>query len=136
MLPLMVSDVPLMCINQAAEEYHVPARLIIAVLNVEHGKKGLTKKNKNGSVDLGEMQINSRWWPRLYQYNITPQDVLTKPCINVRVGTWILATSIASEHKLLEGVGDYNSHTACFNHAYTQRIREKYTALQLGMTIS
>ena len=133
MLPLFISDVSLQCINQAAYEQHIPAKLIISVLNVERGKIGTATRNKNGSVDLGPMQVNSRWWPELYQYNITPHDVQYNPCINLRVGAWILARSIASGQNLLEGVGNYNSHTPFYNHSYTQKIREKYTVLQLGI---
>jgi soluble lytic murein transglycosylase-like protein len=130
MLPLFISDIPLQCINESAYIYRIPAKLIIAVLNVEQGKKGLIKKNTNGSYDLGEMQINSHWWPMLYQFNITPQDVLYKPCINLRVGSWILAREIAEGNNLLEGVGNYNSHTPVYNHHYITKVREKYTALQ------
>lgn len=134
MLPMMmVSDVPLNCINTMANEYKIPAKLIISVLNVEQGKIGLVSKNKNGSIDLGPMQINSRWWPKLYRYNITPHDVLYKPCVNIRVGAWILARSIVDGNNILDGVGNYNSHTPLYNHTYTQRVREKYTALQLGI---
>ena len=135
MLPLMVSDINLSCINTVAAQYQIPSKLIIAVLNVERGKRGLAKRNKNGSYDLGEMQINTRWWPTLYKYHITPNDVLYKPCVNLKVGTWILARAISESDSLLEGVGNYNSHTPIYNHAYTKKIREKYTALQLGTSL-
>lgn len=129
---MVFNNMPLSCINKSASEFHIPSRLIIAVLNTEQGKRGLIKKNKDGSVDLGPMQINSRWWPELYRYNITPQDVLYKPCVNIRVGAWILARAIADGNNLLNGVGNYNSHTPIYNHAYTQKVREKYTALEVG----
>lgn len=130
MLPLYISDVPLHCINQAAQTYHIPAKLIIAVLNVEQGKIGTAHKNKNGSVDLGDMQINSSWKPILTQHNITLHDVQYNPCVNVSTAAWILAKSITEGNNLLEGVGNYNSHTPSYNHAYTQKVREKYTVLQ------
>jgi hypothetical protein len=72
MLPLFISDVPLNCINAAAIQYHIPAKLIISILNVERGETGLAQRNKNGSYDLGPMQINTSWWPKLYDYGITP----------------------------------------------------------------
>ena len=133
MLPLFISDISLECINKAAETYHLPAKLLIAVLNVEQGKSGKVHKNKNGSVDLGEMQINSCQWPTLYQYRITPQDVLYKPCVNLQVGAWMLAKSMAHGSNLLEGVGNYHSHTLVYNHAYVKKVRERYTDLQLGL---
>ncbi len=130
MLPLFISDVPLACINQAAQEYHVPAILIISVLNVERGRAGVISKNKNGSADFGSMQINSSWWPELYRYHITKRDVIYDPCTNVKVGAWILAQSIAESRNLLVGVGDYNSHTPGYNHAYQYKVRQSYTWLE------
>lgn len=133
MLPLAVFDtVTLSCINTTAEQFHIPAKLIISILNVERGKSGLKIRNKNGSCDLGEMQINTRWWPELYHYHITPNDVLYHSCTNIRVGGWILAKAIANGNNLLEGVGDYNSHTPSLNLQYTQKVREAYTRLNLG----
>lgn len=129
-LPLFVSDVPLHCINESAYEYHVPAKLIIAVLNVERGRAGVAHRNKNGTYDLGPMQINTSWWPRLYSYGITPQQVLYDPCKNVEVGTWILANSITDNKDLLFGIGAYHSRTIFFNRLYTQSVRIVYTKLQ------
>jgi soluble lytic murein transglycosylase-like protein len=129
MLSPYISDVPLNCVNQAASEYHVPAKLIIAILNVEGGKKGLASPNKNGTYDLGEMQINTSWWPRLYRYQVTPNAVLNDPCTNVKVGTWILATEIAESNNLIKGVGDYHSHTTMFNQPYAYQVRKNYTVL-------
>lgn len=132
MLPLLVSDISLSCINQVASAYRIPSKLLIAILNVEGGRHGLIHHNTNGSDDLGEMQINTRWWPTLYQNHITPQDVLNKPCLNLRVGAWILAKSIGESNNLLQGVGNYNSHTPVYNHKYTQQIRKIYTVVQFG----
>lgn len=129
MLPLFVSDVPLHCINEAADDYHIPAQLIIAVLNTERGKIGTVHKNKNGSVDLGPMQINSLWWPELYRYHISPHNVLFDPCVNIKVGTAILAKAIIGSRDVLNGVGNYHSHTMIYNQAYIKKIRVYYTAL-------
>jgi hypothetical protein len=41
------ADVPLRCINEAAIEQHIPARLIISLLSVERGKNGKVEINKN-----------------------------------------------------------------------------------------
>lgn len=129
MLPLFVSDVPLHCINEAAIEYHVPAKLIISILNIEQGRSGQTVKNKNKSYDIGPMQINSLWLPQLTQYGITQTMLENDPCINVKVGTWILSKAIASEKDLLAGVGNYHSHTPLKNAAYSQKTRTKLTKL-------
>ena len=129
MIHFFISDVPLSCINQAATEYHVSAKLIISVLNTERGKIGFVRKNKNGSVDMGPMQINSSWLPILKNVGITQHQVLYDPCLNLKIGAWILSKSIADSHNLLTGVGDYNSRTFIYNHAYTQKVRIFYTKL-------
>jgi soluble lytic murein transglycosylase-like protein len=130
MMPIFISDVPLHCINDAAYEYKIPAKLIIAVLNTERGKIGLESRNKNGLYDLGPMQINTSWWPKLYAYKITKQEALFNPCVNVKVGAWILAKSIASGNDLLCGIGNYNSHSRIYNRNYTKQIRIKYSVIQ------
>lgn len=129
MLTLFHSDVPLQCINEAALEYKIPAKLIVTILNVERGKVGLAKRNQNGSYDLGPMQINTSWWPKLYRYGITPQKVRDDACMNVKVGSWILSKTIAESTNLLTGIGDYNSHTLHYNQAYVKQVRIRYTQL-------
>ncbi len=131
MLPLFVSDVPLSCINSVAYEYHIPAKLIISVLNIERGKVGLISKNNNTSYDIGPMQINSIWLVNLKRYGITQHDLQYDPCINVRVGTWILSKAIANGSNFLRGVGDYHSHTPVNNSSYNQKVRINFRKIQI-----
>lgn len=135
MLPFLVSDVPLSCINESAIEFHVPAKLIIAVLNVEHGKKGEANKNKDGSYDLGPMQVNSIWLPELKRFSVTKEALQNDPCLNVKVGTWILGKAIASEKELVKGVSDYHSRTPIYNKIYAQKIKVVYTRINFILQI-
>lgn len=123
MTPLFINDVPIECINKAAMGYYVPAKLIISVLKTENGHAGTASKNKNGTVDLGPMQINSAWLPTLYRYGFTRQDVQYDPCKNVEVGTWILSQGIASEVFLDKGIGDYHSHSTYYNVKYRTKVK-------------
>jgi hypothetical protein len=75
MFAIPYADVPMHCINEAAIEYHVPAKLIISLLNVERGKNGKVEKNKNGTYDIGPMQINSSWLPDLEKHGIKSRRV-------------------------------------------------------------
>ena len=131
MLPIYHSDVPLHCVNEAAIEFTVPAKLIIAILNVERGKVGQSVRNKNGTYDLGPMQVNTRWLPELKSYSITQYDIQYNPCINVKVGAWILAKAIASDDDFLKGVGNYNSHTSWINKHYSEKVKIYYTRINL-----
>jgi soluble lytic murein transglycosylase-like protein len=126
---LLMNHIDLNCINDAALEYHVPAKLIIAVLNVEGGQVGQAVKNTNGTYDLGPMQINSAWQKTLSQQDISLAQVRDNPCMNIKVGTWILSKNIADEQDLLNGIGDYHSHTTKLNQQYSTQIRLRYTEL-------
>lgn len=128
---MYISDVPLHCINEAAIEFHIPAKLIIAILNVEHGKAGQAVRNTNGTYDLGPMQINTRWMSTLKKYSISKIDVQNDSCLNVKVGAWILGKAIANENNLLTGVGDYHSHTLKHNYAYSQNVRINFAKINL-----
>lgn len=119
----------LYCINQAAIEFNIPSKLIIAVLDVEQGKVGKVSKNKNGTYDIGPMQVNSTWLSELKRYGISEEELLNDPCVNVRVGAWLLAKAIAEENSLLKGIGDYHSHTAWRNNQYVQNVRVNFTKL-------
>src|SRR5947209_6735309 len=102
---MYISDATLHCINEAAIEYNVSARLIISVLQVEQGRTGHTSKNQNGTYDIGLMQINSSWVPLLISKGIKENDIKYNPCINIKVGTWLLAKSIASGNSMSLGIG-------------------------------
>lgn len=125
-----INDVPMACINQAAITYHVPAILIISVLKTEGGRNGTIHRNRNGSYDLGVMQINTRWLPTLAQFGISAEAVRYNPCSNVNVGAWILAGSIAGSNEMWRGVGDYNSHTSIYNQRYSQKVQNWHRRLQ------
>lgn len=126
---MFVSDVPLSCINTAAIEFSVPAKLIITVLQIERGKNGKAIKNKNGTYDLGVMQINSCWLPALEKFSISREAIQFDPCVNVRVGTWILAKAIASDQDLLKGISNYHSRTPNYNNRYAQKVKIRFTQL-------
>ncbi len=81
---------PAVCIVQAEVRYSVPANLIRGVLHAEGAGPGVAARNANGSEDLGWMQINTLWLPKLARYGITRDSLLYDPCINVGVGAWIL----------------------------------------------
>jgi len=117
--------VPLDCINQAALHHHVPATMIISVMQIENGRNGDAIKNKNGSYDLGVMQINTTWLSSLKKYGITRAGLQHDACLNVDVGTWILAHSIAKSDGW-QGVGNYHSATPKFNRIYSQKVKAKY----------
>lgn len=129
LIPLM--EIPLHCINEAAIAYHLPAKLIIAVLETERGKLGGITINKNGTFDIGPMAINSLWLPELKKFGITQQDIQFDACSNLKVGVWILSKKIARRNNLSVGVGDYHSHSAELNRIYYDKVKINLTKISL-----
>lgn len=124
MIPFFINDVPIECINKAAVTYHVPATMIVSILKIEGGKKGMASRNSDGSYDYGPMQINSCWIKTIEKYGYTAHDIRFNPCANVMVGAWILATNIANSEELWRGVGNYHSHTPAFNQKYRYKVQQ------------
>ena len=53
------------CLMMASQTYNVPPALMVGIYKAEGGKIGQEVPNKNGSYDLGPMQINTIWMPEL-----------------------------------------------------------------------
>jgi hypothetical protein len=71
-----INNIPISCINRTAVEFHVPATLIVSVLSIERGANGTISRNKNGTYDMGTMQINSKWLPTLEKYGYSENDII------------------------------------------------------------
>ncbi len=128
-MDMSIQDVPVACINQAAIQYHIPAPIILSILRVEGGRIGMANPNSNGTVDFGPMQINSLWLPELKPYGITRESLQYDPCVNVKVGTWILGQKIADSDNLWQGIASYHSKTPQKNHHYREKIITVYNRI-------
>ncbi|WP_022846786.1 lytic transglycosylase domain-containing protein [Desulfurobacterium sp. TC5-1] len=109
-LPLSPSfSASMVCFGKAAEYYGLPASLLVAIAEVESGlNPGAVRLNRNGSKDIGIMQINSSWIPVLKKYGIGEMD-LYDPCTNVFVGAWILKQCFVRYGWTWKAVGCYHS---------------------------
>lgn len=85
-------------------------------------------RNSNGTRDIGLMQINSTWLPKLAQYGVSEAN-LFDACTNAYVGTWILAQNIAKLGNSWEAVGAYNAVTPSKRAAYVRRVYNKLLAI-------
>ena len=124
MLPVVINDVPVDCINHAAIVYHVPAKIILSIMKAEGGRNGMANKNKNGSIDYGVMQVNSTWLNKIGDYGFTAKDLQFDACKNVEVGAWIISQSLAEGETAWAGVGNYHSHTLKLNQRYSTTIKD------------
>jgi len=112
------------CLRVAAEHYRVPLALMQAILKTEGGRPGMAVRNNNGSFDLGPMQINTIWLPRLQPRGITLARLRDDYCVNVAVGTWILARELQrlprrpSRADVWQAAASYHSRTPVHNLRY------------------
>jgi len=97
------------CWDRAGKIYGVDPWLLMAVAKVESNfNRNAININKNKSVDIGMMQINTIWLPTLNKYGITKQDLL-HPCTSIFVGAWIMAQNLRKFGYNYDGIGAYNS---------------------------
>ncbi len=78
------------CFEQAGAYQSVNPLVLRAVAWREsRGNAGAINRNSNGSIDIGQLQINSIHFPDLARHGI-PHRALTDPCVNVFVAAWLL----------------------------------------------
>ncbi len=98
------------CFDEASRRYRIHPDLLKAISKVESNgnPKAVNHSNKNGSRDIGHMQINSSWLRKLGKYGITEQS-LFDPCINTFVGAWVLANNFRELGYNWTAIGAYNA---------------------------
>lgn len=97
------------CLDDAAAYQHVSSQLVHAIAQQESGMRAnAINVNGDGSEDLGLMQINSSWLPKLARYGVR-RDHLFNACVNAYVGAWILASNIKQFGPTWKAVGAYNA---------------------------
>lgn len=122
------------CWEQAAEKYGVNVHLLHAIAKTESSLNpaAINRANANDSYDVGLMQINSAWLPRLRKFGITEKD-LYQPCVSIDVGAWILAHNIRRFGNTWAAVGAYNTPNPTRGLQYANRVyRNLPAALRAG----
>ena len=111
------------CWEDAAARYQVSGTLLQAIARTESGgNPHAIGRNRDGSRDIGLMQINSAWLPALARHGIDERD-LYEPCTNLHVGAWILAHAIARYGYTWEAVGAYNAARPAARRTYIDKVR-------------
>ncbi|UIN19852.1 lytic transglycosylase domain-containing protein [Herbaspirillum frisingense] len=98
-----------LCFEQAGARYGVSPLILQAIAQQESGMnpKALNR-NRNGTRDIGIMQINSSWLRFLAHYHINESDLLDA-CTNIHVGAWILGSNFQRMGVSWEAIGAYNA---------------------------
>lgn len=123
-LILLASSLPVhACWSEAAARYRLSTELLYAIARTESAlAPHAVAHNQDGTRDLGLMQVNSRWLPRLATYGISEQALL-QPCTNINVGAWILAGNVKRLGYTWDAVGAYNAASPSKRAAYISRVR-------------
>jgi len=98
------------CWEVAGTKYGVDPWLLYTIAQVESNLNPNAIGDNGDSRDLGLMQVNTWWIPRLVIYGIREDD-LFHSCTNIDVGAWILSQSLALYSDEWDGIGAYNAGT-------------------------
>ncbi|PRP70933.1 invasion protein IagB [Chromobacterium amazonense] len=110
------------CWDQAGAMYNISPKLLYAIAEQESSlDPSAVGKNKDGSQDLGLMQINSSHLPKLQKLGISASQLLHDPCLSVMVGASILSGMMKRYGYSWEAVGAYNAGTSPNRHALRMR---------------
>ena len=120
------------CWADASKRYNIPVDLLYAIARVETGNKGnlVSPKNKNGTYDIGLMQINSIHLPRLKKMNITKETLLSDPCVNLHVGAFILSEFISKYGYTWQAIDSYNAGRPTSHKTYAKKVYAMHARIQ------
>lgn len=110
------------CWEEAASRYGVNPYMLYAIAKTESSlNPAAINRNKNGSYDIGLMQINSSWFPILRKYGVDEKQLLDA-CTSIHVGAWILAQNMQRLGNSWEAVGAYNSSNPSIRLKYASKV--------------
>ena len=110
-LKLPAREYPILdCFAVAASTYDIPAEYLWAIGSVESSLTSVVgPRNKNGTYDIGIMQINTSHLKYLQKFGVSRQRLLKEPCLNIHIGAWVLRGNIDAHGETWEAVGAYNA---------------------------
>ncbi|MBB3122337.1 lytic transglycosylase domain-containing protein [Pseudoduganella violacea] len=112
------------CWEEAAAWYRVNPHLLYAIAKTESGlNPAAINRNKNGSYDIGLMQINSSWLPTLRKHGLEEKD-LYDACTSIQVGAWILSQNMQRMGVTWEAVGAYNARSPALRIKYAMKVHK------------
>lgn len=108
------------CFKEAGEKYSINPVLLECIAKAESNlDPKATSRNKNGSVDMGLMQVNSFWIEPL---GLDSDRLINDSCYNTMAGARILRRCIDRHGYTWEAVGCYNAVSMDKKKSYSWRI--------------
>jgi len=87
------------------------------------GDATAVNRNANGSIDVGQLQINSIHFSDLARQGI-PHRALTDSCVNIFVAAWLLKQKMVKYGNTWRAIGAYHSESPKERDAYARSIQE------------
>ncbi len=125
----------LACMALTSAFYQLPPRVLPSIQTVEGGRPGLASPNRNGSEDLGVMQINTLWIGPLARHTgLPPAEVrdrlLHDACFNIAAAGLVFRIYLdEARGDLMRAVGNYHSHTPVRHQAYQAKVMRSATRM-------
>ncbi len=117
------------CWSDVESRYQVSRYLLLAIAQHESSLRAdAINRNRDGTLDIGLMQINTRWLRTLRPYGIGVNE-LKNPCVNLNVGAWILANDFARYGNNWRAVGAYNATAEWRRAQYAAQVAAGYNKI-------
>lgn len=111
------------CIIDAAECFQINPLVVKAIIWQESKNKPyVVNKNKNNTIDVGLMQVNSIHFHSLETLGVDTKSLTVNSCANVFSGTWVLSKAIHQYGYTWDGIGYYHSSTPIYHAEYVNSI--------------
>lgn len=119
------------CVISASAYYNLPPELVIVIRQQEAGTVGKESGNKNGSRDVGPMQINTIHLQAFKNHGITRDQLRNDECVNLFAGAYILHRELNRAGKdVWKGIGNYHSATPSYHWSYRRQVSNRLVKLQ------
>lgn len=114
------------CSLLAAQQYGLPANILLAVAEQEGGRPGQWVRNTNGTYDLGALQFNTSYIGTLRRYGISAADVTAAGCYPYQLAAWRIRRHIQYDRgDIWTRVANYHSRTPIYNTRYRASIMDR-----------
>ncbi|MGN7931799.1 MULTISPECIES: lytic transglycosylase domain-containing protein [unclassified Sphingopyxis] len=123
------------CIRQAAKGHKWLERTLWGLRDQEGGWIGAAVANTNGTHDLGPLQVNSWWVPKIAALVKRPEAhvrywLQNDACFNAEAARWIFLSGLAVTGDYWKAIGAYHSPTAWRQARYAKgvalHLRKRY----------
>jgi hypothetical protein len=121
------------CIRLAARGYGWLEKTLWGLREQEAGWIGAEVANTNGTHDLGPLQINTLWVPRIARLIDRPEHHVRHwlrydPCFNAEAARWIFLSGLHATGDYWKAVGIYHSPTNWRQRNYAGKVANRMRA--------